>query len=146
MQSVIFIAPRIYDFELRNRLERLGPLMPAADGILVLEEEGSRVYVGKDDSVCDDFDAEELEYIHSVIPEPVFYYVDFSDIALCRKVLESIADDTAILIDNDFGLCIRGSEFIKLLRDRPHWNWLIEPLGSWPTEHAARDPHSLKKR
>ena len=55
--------------------------------------------------------------------DPVFYGVDFSDIILCRRVLLAIADDPRLLIDNDHGVVLTGTDFVHVLRSRPEWDW-----------------------
>lgn len=115
MGSVIIAAPFEYDLEFKARLQEIGPAKAAGGGI-VIEHGNSRVYVYRNDAVRDEFEPEELSRITSTMPRPVFYSVDFSDLALCRRVLEAIADDPRLLVDNDHGVLLDGSALIGLLR------------------------------
>src|SRR5690349_1762493 len=83
MNAVIIAAPFEYDAQLKTRLEQIGPVIAGADGVLVLDDGTSRVYVGRDDTMRDEFDPDRLRRIAALIPRQVFYSVDFSDIALC---------------------------------------------------------------
>lgn len=123
MESVIIAAPFAYDMELRARLEQVGPVTMSAGGALVLDDGSSRVYVARDDAVQDELEPERLELVTSTIPRPIFYTIDFSDIILCRKVLEVIADDPKILVDNDHGVLLPGPEFVRVLRRQRDWDW-----------------------
>ncbi len=123
MESVIIAAPFAYDAELKARLERIGSVTTAAEGVLVLDGGSSRVYVSRNHAVYDEFEPERRALITSTIPDPIFYSIDFSDIALCRTVLEVIADDPKLLVDNDHGVLLSGSEFVRVLRSQPDWDW-----------------------
>lgn len=122
MESVTIAAPFEYELELNARLQEIGPAKAVAGG-LVIEDGNSRVYVCRNDAVRDELEPEQLDRILSTIPRPVFYTVDFSDLALCRRVLEAIADDPGLLVDNDHGVLLDGATFIGLLRARPAWDW-----------------------
>lgn len=126
MESVIIAAPFGYDEQLKMRLVRVGEATPGAGGVLVIDDGKSRVYVGRNDDLRDEFESDQLELIMSTIPEPTFYSVDFVDIALCRRVLEAIADDPELLVDNDHGVLLTGSEFVRVLRSRSDWDWRLD--------------------
>jgi hypothetical protein len=123
MESVIIIAPFAYDDELRNRLSASFRVSEGGFGGWVVEVDDARVYVSRNDLVAAELEQEELDQITQRIPSPVFYSVDFSDIDLCRRVLMSLADDPDLLVDNDHGLLLVGSELVRLLRSRPEWDW-----------------------
>jgi hypothetical protein len=123
MESIMVAAPRQYDDEFRSRLQSLGTVQDAAEGGLVFDDGTSRVYVTRNDFARDELEPEELERLQSMIATPVFYAVDFSDIRLVRKVMEAIADDPDLVVDNDHGVLMPGSEFVELLRRRPDWDW-----------------------
>lgn len=116
MESVIIVAPCEYEYELKARLERLGPVMTGAEGVLIVGDGRTHVYVSRGHHVRDELEPEELQHITSVMANPVFYTVDFHDMALCRKVLEAIADDSQLLVDDDHGLVLPGPEFVRHLR------------------------------
>jgi hypothetical protein len=122
MESVVIVAPHVYDDELRRRLERTWRISEIPRG-WVVEDHDSRVYVVRNDFVAQELEPAELERIAATIPVPVFYTVDFSDIELCRRVLFVVADDPNLLIDNDHGVRLPGSEFVRVLRSQPDWDW-----------------------
>jgi len=129
MESVLIVTPFAYDAEFKLRLEQLGPVTTGAEGVLFVEDGRSRVYLCRNDWARDELEPDQLERVRSTFAAPIFYSVDFSDIALCRNVLEAIANDPELLIDNDHGVVLIGPEFLRLLRDRPDWDWrLDDPL------------------
>ena len=125
MESVIIAAPFPYDAELRIRLERVGPVTMGAAGALVVDDGSSRVYVIRNDAVYDDLEPERLRLFTTAISNPIFYSIEFSDIAMCRKVLEVIADDPKLLVDNDHGVLLPGPEFVRVLRSQRDWDWRV---------------------
>lgn len=127
MDSVIIVAPTAYDAVLKSRLERLCPVATTADGRFVVDDGQTRLYVGRDDNVHLDFMPSALARILSSIPAPVFYVVDFSDVNLCREVLEAIADDPSLLVDDDCGHILPGNELVGLLRTHPPGDWRTRP-------------------
>ncbi len=127
MESVIIVAPFLYDDELRSRFERVaGVVAQTADG-LVVTNGSSRVYLVRNEGVRDEYEPEELAAVTASIASPVFYSIDFSDIDLCKRVLEAIADDPMLLVDNDHGMVLPGPEFVRALRTRPGWDWREDP-------------------
>lgn len=121
---MIIIAPRGWEATLRARLETLGLLATGAEGVFVVERGGARIYVSHNDWVEDEYEPAELERIRGATHDPVFYALDFSDLALCKEVLETLAD-ASVRVDNDAGLCLPGSEFLQHLRDHPTWDWRL---------------------
>jgi hypothetical protein len=123
MESVIIVAPCAYDIELKARLSGTWRVKDSASGGAVIEDAGAKVYVSRNDSVAEDLEPEAFAGIAAVIPSPVFYTVEFSDLDLCRRVLLVIADDPRLLIDNDHGVVLSGSDFVRVLRSQPEWDW-----------------------
>ena len=123
METVIIAAPLAYDLEIKKRLGEVGVVTTTEDGTLVFEDGKSRVYISRNDAVRDEFEPERLGLIVNTIAQPVFYSVDFSDITTCRKVLAAIVDNPSIMVDNDHGVALKGSEFVKLLRSNHEWDW-----------------------
>jgi hypothetical protein len=133
MESVIVIAPRPHEIEFGTRLSaprlpRGLSLAPSEPGSFVITDGGRRVYVRRNDSIVNELDADELARIRALIPDPIFYSVDFSDIELCRVVLLSLVDDANLLIDNDHGVLLRGSDFVRVLRSQSNWDWRRDPV------------------
>ena len=123
MESIIIVAPCSYDAELKARLARGWSVTDTASGGSVVEDGGARVYVSRNDSVAEDMEPEARARIAAATPAPVFYTVDFSDLGLCRRVLLAIADDPQLFIDNDHGVLLTGTDFVRVLRSQPDWDW-----------------------
>jgi hypothetical protein len=126
MESVMIATPREYGGELVSHLQTIGAVERTADGGFAVDDGKSRVYVTRNTAAPEELEPERLEHIRSVIATPLFYSVDFSDIALCRRVLELIADDPTVVVDNDHGLMLSGADFVRLLRKRRDWDWRLD--------------------
>jgi len=123
METVIIATPHVYDAEFKQRLVGLGTVTTNEDGMIIFDDGQTRVYVLRNDAVRDELEPERLERITSAIAHPVFYAIDFSDIASCRVVLAAIADDPNVQVDNDHGVLLPGSEFVTMLRSQRDWDW-----------------------
>ena len=53
----------------------------------------------------------------------VFFFLEYSDLELAKKVLITIADDDQVVIDNDFGTVLSGKEFVRKLKTEVDWDW-----------------------
>lgn len=126
MDSVILAAPLGYELELASRLSRFGPPIKAEQGVLVVTDGRTRVYVRRDDGAGDDEGSDELRRVASAIVNPIFFTIEFSDVKLCREVLAAIADDLRVVVDNDRGVVLPGSEFVRILRSQPDWDWRLD--------------------
>jgi hypothetical protein len=49
--------------------------------------------------------------------------IDYSDVDLVKKVIEIVADVPTIIVDNDFGTVLPGSEFVARCRTEKGWDW-----------------------
>ena len=49
--------------------------------------------------------------------------LDYSDIELAKQLLEVIADDPDIVVDNDFGTVLPGNQFVARIRSERGWDW-----------------------
>jgi hypothetical protein len=126
MEAIIVICPMSYDSKFDERLNQFGPIQTGEGGVRVVTDGELRVYMYRNDSVSEELDPEHMVRIRSMIPAPVFYSVDFSDIAFCRRVLTVIADDASLLVDNDHGVLLTGQEFVRVLRSQPNWDWRLD--------------------
>ncbi len=84
---------------------------PRGDSIVV-HGLGSRAYLYLDD-----------EMTASVFPSLL---LDYSDIELAKRVLEIIADDPDVTVDNDFGTVLPGDQFVARIRANSSWDWRRE--------------------
>ena len=66
-------------------------------------------------------------YLHpgseSKEPESHCLWLDYSDVELAKRVLEVIADDPAVTVDNDFGTILPGNEFVARCKTEGGWDW-----------------------
>ncbi|MBI2571594.1 MAG: hypothetical protein HYV63_31680 [Candidatus Schekmanbacteria bacterium] len=127
MESVVIIAPREYNHEIETRLSTLFTVHHTSPTNWVVESGVSRAYVSRDDDILNEIENDALCHICSLIEKPVLYSVDFSDIELCRAIMFTVADDPALLVDNDHGIILAGPDFIDLIRRHANWDWRCEP-------------------
>ena len=123
MESVIIVAPRDYHDRFRARIPAKYKASEGAGGALVVEDGRSRIYIGKNDAVRDELDAGKLKTVAAVTAAPSFYTVDFTDLAFCRDILIAVADDPDVLVDNDHGVLLSGTDFVRVLRSQRDWDW-----------------------
>jgi hypothetical protein len=53
--------------------------------------------------------------------------VDYSDMELAKKIVEIIADNPAVTIDNDFGTILPGDQFVARCKSVEGWDWRRRP-------------------
>src|SRR5262245_11683887 len=53
--------------------------------------------------------------------------VDYSDVELVKQVVETIADDADVVVDNDFGTVLPGDKFVARIKADRSWNWRASP-------------------
>jgi len=123
METVIVVAPQGYEKTLRSRIPDRYRVTDGSRGTTVIEDGAKRIYLWESSRVVDEFAPEERAIATQGIQSPDFYLIDFHDIGFCRDLLLAIADDPAIIVDNNQGTILPGSEFARLLRERPNWDW-----------------------
>lgn len=124
MESVVIVAPKECTLEhLRRRIPTGYAVGDASDGRLIIQSAGRRAYFGVDARVVDDLEPEVAARIKEAVATPVFFVLDYSDIALCKELLATLADRPDVLVDNDHGVVVPGSEFVQRLRREPEWDW-----------------------
>lgn len=128
MDSITIVTTRGYDLRhLRRSIPPTYRVNHAANERIVIESGGRRAYLGADARIANEMEPEESSHILGMIPEPIFYTLDFTDINLCKELLLAIADRGDVLIDNDHGVVLPGSEFVQILRSRGNWDWRHDP-------------------
>ncbi len=124
MEAVIIVTePDLGLGELRRAIPPTYTVEDAANGFIVISRDGGHVYLGEDTTSDEDLEPEDAARIRHLISNPRFYVLEFSDIDLCKALLIAIADRPDILIDNDHGTLLSGTEFVELLRSRASWDW-----------------------
>ena len=116
--ETVFIDPgsAIPLADLQALLARHWPVEQTRSGALVIQEGGTRLYAYHDPPEG----PERLGRLG----------LDYSSLALLRKVLALVADRPDVAVDNDFGTVLPGDRFVALLRERPDWDWRREPSRS----------------
>jgi hypothetical protein len=61
--------------------------------------------------------------------EQLDLFVDYTDVEFAKSILEKIANDPAVIIDNDFGTVLPGDQFVARCKSERGWNWKTEGLG-----------------
>lgn len=94
------------EIDLREIVARLSPQYPiektASDGF-ALHGSGTRLYFSMEDKNT--------------------LFIDYSEVALVKRVIASFCDRSDWTVDNDFGTVLRGDAFVDRLRTQPDWNW-----------------------
>jgi hypothetical protein len=127
MESIIIVAKRGFELEqLRRAIPSEFSVDEAANGRIVIERDGRRAYLGTDALVVDELEPEEASRLLRMMPDPIFYTLDFSDISLCKELLIAIADRSDVIVDNDHGVVLPGSEYVRILRSQIDWDWRKE--------------------
>ena|SRR5579862_1171001 len=96
--------------ELRSKLERHWQLANGGPDRVVIEESIGRVYIYHPQS-------------DSVKKEPNQLYLDYSSVDLVKKIIEVIADDPELTVENDFGTALPGDKFVSRIRTDRGWDW-----------------------
>lgn len=58
---------------------------------------------------------------------PYRLLLDYSDAELAKSILEKIANDPTLTVDNDFGTVLSGDEFVTLCKTKGGWDWRQSP-------------------
>jgi hypothetical protein len=56
-------------------------------------------------------------------PNEFALLLDYSDVELAKQILNEIADDPEVTIDNDFGTVLPGDQFLWRCRSTKDWDW-----------------------
>jgi len=109
MDTVTIDSKRPFSLELIQRT--IAPYWPidTSYNTLCVTGPGSRVYLHVDTTP-------EVEGMHRLL-------VDYSDVALAKSVVEKIADDSDVTVDNGFGTILPGNEFVARIQTEKGWNW-----------------------
>ena len=86
---------------------------PSPDNTLVVHGARSRAYLHPD---AESDDAGRYRLL-----------LDYSDVELAKSLLEKIANDAALSVDNDFGTVLPGNEFVTRCKSKGGWDWRQSP-------------------
>jgi hypothetical protein len=94
---------------LAERLSQRWRIESSPGNTLTVHGEKSRVYLYPDVELTE-------QRTHLLL-------VDYSEVALVKSVVELIADDRGLMVDNDFGTVLPGDEFVARCRFEEGWDW-----------------------
>ena len=63
----------------------------------------------------------QLSRVYIYLERPTLLYLDYSEVDFVKKIIELIADDSALLIDNEHDAALPGDQFVA--RCRTGWIW-----------------------
>jgi hypothetical protein len=49
--------------------------------------------------------------------------IDYSDVQFVKDLVERIADDPAVTVNNDFGTILPGNQFAARIKNERGWDW-----------------------
>lgn len=89
-------------------------------------DQGDFIELVRNDQLLDYYDDDEIKKIRGLIDgELIFYMVNFKNINFLKKILAEVAGKDNVVIDNDFDLIIRGSDFVEICKKNPDWDWAV---------------------
>ncbi|EOW6733333.1 hypothetical protein ACOZ0S_004384 [Cronobacter dublinensis] len=89
-------------------------------------DQGDFIELVRNDQLLDYYDDDEIKKIRGLIDgELIFYMVNFKNINFLKKILAEVAGKDNVVIDNDFDLIIRGSDFVEICKKKPDWDWAV---------------------
>jgi len=94
--------------DLHAKISPLWPVEPSDDDSLVVQGASTRAYL----------------YSSAPVGSNLFEIsLDYSDVELAKSLLEIVADDADITVDNDFGTILPGNEFLSRCKTEKGWDW-----------------------
>jgi hypothetical protein len=63
-------------------------------------------------------------------PSEYTLLVDYRTVDMAKRILEKIANDPALTVDDQFETILPGDEFVVKCRKNPTWDWRAEFLSS----------------
>ncbi|EOC3058620.1 hypothetical protein ACINJI_000181 [Cronobacter dublinensis] len=94
--------------------------------VWIENDQGDFIELVRNDQLLDYYDDDEIKKIRGLIDgELIFYMVNFKNINFLKKILTEVAGKDNVVIDNDFDLIIRGSDFVEICKKNPDWDWAV---------------------
>ncbi|EOL8945850.1 hypothetical protein ACM91X_003023 [Cronobacter dublinensis] len=94
--------------------------------VWIENDQGNFIELVRNDQLFDYYDDDEIKKIRGLIDgELIFYMVNFKNINFLKKILAEVAGKDNVVIDNDFDLIIRGSDFVEICKKNPDWDWAV---------------------
>ncbi|EOI3527580.1 hypothetical protein ACMSYW_004261 [Cronobacter dublinensis] len=94
--------------------------------VWIENDQGDFIELVRNDQLLDYYDDDEIKKIRGLIDGGlIFYMVNFKNINFLKKILAEVAGKDNVVIDNDFDLIIRGSDFVEICKKNPDWDWAV---------------------
>jgi hypothetical protein len=116
METLCIASEKPFSMTLvKNALSRNWRVETSPSDTVVVHSAQSRVYLYPDGQ------EERDEMTHRLL-------LDYSDVELAKSILEKIADDSTLTVDNDFGTVLPGNEFVARCKAEKAWDWRRQPI------------------
>ena len=90
---------------------------------LVVESGERHAYIIRDDGLASEYDGADIMRVLLHVSNPIFLTLEFNDIDFAKDILELIGNAPDLVIDNDHGDILPGTDFIKRVRENRAWDW-----------------------
>jgi hypothetical protein len=112
METLGILSKRPLSLEvIEGTLSKDWAVESSAGGTLVVHANQSRAYLYLDDG------SQEAAAYRMLI--------DYSDVELAKKIVEKIASDPSLTVDNDFGTILPGDQFVSRCKSEASWDWRL---------------------
>lgn len=79
---------------------------------LNIELENGRVYITLSNDIGEDFEYDEIQYIHNIFPDAIFFYLMcYTNNGVLKKLMQRLTFQEKIYIDDDKGNIFTFTEF-----------------------------------
>jgi hypothetical protein len=95
--------------EVREKVKARFHLRESPEDMVAIEENGTRVFIGQSE-----LDSGE-NWRNEIL-------LDYHSEELVKKVIELLADDSTLIVENDYGTKLPGDEFVARIRANKGWN------------------------
>jgi hypothetical protein len=113
-----------------DALSAAGTVKRLPDDRLLLEKDGSRVWVNTDNDreLEREYESHELKIIQDSLGEYVCYILNYQDIELAKIAGRILAGLGPAVIDNDRNYFGAGDSFVRVIDRNPEWDWRTQEL------------------
>ncbi|EOI3545797.1 hypothetical protein ACMSZT_000551 [Cronobacter dublinensis] len=124
MRNIMIITSD--DLLFRSFLDLKYKVIEGESNVWIENDQGDFIELVRNDQLLDYYDDDEIKKIRGLIDgELIFYMVNFKNINFLKKILAEVAGKDNVVIDNDFDLIIRGSDFVEICKKNPDWDWAV---------------------
>jgi hypothetical protein len=131
MRILIFLVPRLPEYSLDglgDAIEQLGfSVDRRIPGDLLVSDGVSHVWLFEAGRLEDNYEPEEIEVVERLIkgPKVLGLRMGKGSEEMTHRILMRVGDDMNIVLDNSHDTILRGSEFVRRVRENPEWVWWL---------------------